>query len=97
LEKGKEIVSVGVTALDQNGQVLIPNSIRQRLDITPKTKLLVYTHKDTIILKKIKVNDIAADLKRIYSRIDKKIVKFGSLSDPDINSIIRKSRQKKRA
>jgi AbrB family looped-hinge helix DNA binding protein len=84
-----------VTVVSVKGQVVIPLAIRRMLGIGPKTKLLVYGYDDAVIMKKIEIPDVAADLKRIYSRIDKKVAKYGPLSDTDIESIISEARHKR--
>ncbi|MCI0563250.1 MAG: AbrB/MazE/SpoVT family DNA-binding domain-containing protein [Nitrososphaera sp.] len=78
------------------GQVVIPQSIRQKLGIAPKTKLLVYGYGDAVIMKKMEIPDVAKDLKRLFIKVDKKAAKYGSLSDDEINQIIQSSRRKRR-
>jgi len=45
---------VEITTSSAKGQVVIPQSIREELGITPGTVFAAYGKKDTIILKKIK-------------------------------------------
>lgn len=85
-----------VTVVSSKGQVVIPQSIRQKLGIGPKTKLLVYGYDDAVIMKKMDIPDVAKDLERLYAKVDKKVAKYGPLSDEDINQIIQESRRKRR-
>ncbi|MBS7612126.1 hypothetical protein KEJ27_08000 [Candidatus Bathyarchaeota archaeon] len=64
-----------VIVVSAKGQVVTPQSIRERLGIRPKTKLLVYGFQDAVIMKKLKVPDIAKELEAMYKRIDEGIAK----------------------
>ena len=80
-----------VTVVSGKGQVVIPQSIRQKLGISPKTKLLVYGYDNAVIMKKMEIPDVAKDLERLFANIDKKVAKYGPLSDNDIDQIIKKA------
>ncbi|HJW65302.1 MAG TPA: AbrB/MazE/SpoVT family DNA-binding domain-containing protein [Candidatus Bathyarchaeia archaeon] len=86
-----------LTVVSGKGQVVIPQTIRKKLGLEPKTKLLVYDCEDAIILKKLEVPDIAKELEAMYKRIDKRIAKYGELTNEEINEIIHEHRRKKRA
>ncbi len=86
-----------VTVVSGKGQVVIPQTIRKKLGLEPKTKLLVYDCQDAVILKKLEVPDIAKELEAMYKRIDKRIAKYGELTNEEINEIIHEHRRKKRA
>ncbi|HLE74439.1 MAG TPA: AbrB/MazE/SpoVT family DNA-binding domain-containing protein [Candidatus Bathyarchaeia archaeon] len=86
-----------VTVVSEKGQVVIPHTIRKKLGIRPKTKLLVYGYQDAVIMKKLEVPDIAKELEAMYRRIDKKVAKYGELTNEEINEIIQDYRRKKRA
>jgi len=85
-----------VTVVSGKGQVVIPQSLRVKLGIKPKTKLLIYGYQDAVIMKKMEIPDVMKDLERLYRRIDRKVKKYGSLSDEEIDEIIQKSRRKRR-
>lgn len=87
----------GVTVVSGKGQVVIPQAIREKLGIGPKTKLLVYGYQDAVIMKKMEIPDVVKDLKRIYRKVDQKVKKYGPLSDEEINEIVQQSRKKRRA
>ncbi len=86
-----------VTVVSSKGQVVIPQEIRRRLGITPKTKMLVYGYRDAVILKKIEVPDIEKKLREMYRRIDKKIAKYGELTQEEIEEEIQRYRKAKRS
>jgi AbrB family looped-hinge helix DNA binding protein len=85
-----------VTVVSGKGQVVIPQAIREKLRIGPKTKLLVYGYQDAVIMKKMEIPNVIKDLEDLYRRVDQKVKKYGPLSDKEINGIIQKSRKKRR-
>jgi AbrB family looped-hinge helix DNA binding protein len=85
-----------VTVVSSKGQVVIPQSIRKKMGIGPKTKLLIYGYGDAVIMKKLDVPDVLKDLERIYRNVDEKAKKLGILSDQDVSDIVQESRRKRR-
>jgi AbrB family looped-hinge helix DNA binding protein len=85
-----------VTVVSGKGQVVIPQAIREKLRIGPKTKLLVYGYQDAVIMKKMEIPNVIEDLQDLYRRVDQKVKKYGPLSDKEINGIIQQSRKKRR-
>ncbi len=85
-----------VTVVSGKGQVVIPQAIREKLRIGPKTKLLVYGYQDAVIMKKMEIPNVIKDLEDLYRRVDQKVKKYGPLSDEEINGIIQQSRKKRR-
>jgi AbrB family looped-hinge helix DNA binding protein len=86
-----------VTVVSSKGQVVIPQEIRRRLGITPKTKLLVYGYRDAVIMKKIEVPDVEKKLREMYRRIGKRIAKYGELTQEEIEEEIQRYRKAKRS
>jgi AbrB family looped-hinge helix DNA binding protein len=86
-----------VTVVSSKGQIVIPQSIRKRMGIGPKTKLLIYGYDDAVIMKKLDVPDVLKDLERIYRNVDEKARKLGILSDQDVSDIVEESRRKRRS
>jgi len=74
-----------VTTVNTKGQVAIPQALREKLDITPKTKLLVYGKDDQIIIEKIAPTDLEKKWGEIFALIDKKNLK---LSEAEIQQEI---------
>ena len=84
-----------VTVVSEKGQVVIPQNIRKKLGIGPKTKLLIYGYQDAVIMKKLEVPNITKELENLYKQMTKKIAKYGELSNDEINIAIQDYRTKK--
>jgi AbrB family looped-hinge helix DNA binding protein len=84
-----------VTVVSEKGQVVIPQTIRKKLGIKPKTKLLVYGYQDAVIMKKLEVPDITKELEAMYKQIDKRIAKYGELTQEEVEAEIKQQRKAK--
>ena len=82
-----------ITVVSDKGQVVIPQFLRVRLGLKPKTKLIVYGYKDAVIMKKMDIPDIVKDLKSIYRKVDARTAKHGKISDDEINELVKKYRK----
>lgn len=89
MRKESELVTVS-----SKGQIVIPQTLRREIGLTPKTKLLVYGKKDTIVLKKIKVPKIYKDWAEVFDIMEKKKIK---LTERDILKEIEGYRREKRS
>lgn len=85
-----------VIVVSSKGQVVIPQSLREKLGIKPKSKLLVYGYEDSLIMKKLSLGDVEKRLQAMYKRIDKRIAKYGELTEEEIQREIEKYRAEKR-
>jgi AbrB family looped-hinge helix DNA binding protein len=85
-----------ITVVSEKGQVVIPQNIRKKLGIGPKTKLLIYGYQDAVIMKKLEVPDVTKELEEIYNRVNERIEKDGELSSDEINDVIHDYRAKKK-
>ena len=85
-----------VTVVSAKGQVVIPQAIREKLGIGPKTKLLVYGYQDAVIMKKLEIPDVEKELREIYEEVDKRIEKYGELTEEEIQREIEEYRRNKR-
>ena len=84
-----------ITVVSEKGQVVIPQTIRKKLGIGPKTKLLIYGYQDAVIMKKLEVPNVTKELQALYKRIDKKITKNSELTNEEISEVIQDYRTKK--
>jgi AbrB family looped-hinge helix DNA binding protein len=78
--------------MSEKGQVVIPQSIRKKLGIKPKTKFLIYGRGDTVIMKKLELPDLKKEWDDIFETMDKKELK---LSETEIEKEIAESRKGK--
>lgn len=100
--ESKIIVLVGfmpeepeITVVSEKGQIVIPYSVRSKLGLKPKTKLLVYGTEDTVILKKLELPDLEEEWKRLKRMVDKKIAKYGELTEKEIEEGVHAYRRQK--
>lgn len=84
-----------VTVVSAKGQVVIPQSVREKVGIRPKTRLVVYGYDDAVIMKKMEIPDVLEDLKALYRKIRPRIEKYGELSEADIQEIVQRHRKEK--
>jgi AbrB family looped-hinge helix DNA binding protein len=77
-----------VTVMSEKGQIVIPKDMRERLKLGPKTKLLIYAHGDTLILRKLVVPDIESEMKALWREIDQKIGRKRRLTQKEIDEEI---------
>ena len=82
-----------VTVMSEKGQVVIPKGMREKLKLGPKTKLLIYGHGDTLILKRLVVPDVESELKALWKEIDQKIGKKRRLTQKEIDEEIHAHRK----
>lgn len=84
-----------VTVVSEKGQVVIPQTIRKKLGIGPKTKLLVYGYQDAVIMKKLEVPDMTEELEAMYRRVDERIGKYGGLTQDEVEEEIKRYRRER--
>jgi len=89
VEKGDVVV------VSSKGQVVIPQSLRQKLRIGAKSKLLVYPYEDALVMKKLELKNVENELKTIYRRVSARRAKYGELSESEIDEIIQRYRHGK--
>jgi len=94
MKKESELVTIS-----SKGQIVIPKALRHELRLTPKSKMLVYGEKDTVILKKIEVPEIYKEWAEVFDIVSKKKLRFSARDvQKEIESYRRekagKSRQK---
>lgn len=74
--------------MSEKGQIVIPKDMREGLKLGPKTKLLIYAHGDTLILRKLVVPDIESEMKALWREIDQKIGRKRRLTQKEIDEEI---------
>lgn len=87
-----------LTTISQKGQVVIPQAIRSKLGLSPKTRLLVYGYGDTVIMKKLELPDVKSELEELWMKMDKKLAGKRRPTEREIIEEIqryRKGRKKK--
>lgn len=79
-----------VTKLSSKGQVVLPQAIREKLDLREGEKFVVMGHHDTIILKKLEMP--SPERVRALLRVTRAYAKRAGLSPRDVEKTIRKVR-----
>jgi len=83
-----------VAIIGERGQVVIPKEIRVKLGLKPKTKLLVARRGEVVVLKKLDLEQERRELESIFKGIDKRIEKYGEMTEEEIDQIIHDYRAK---
>jgi len=84
-----------ITVVGKRGQVVIPKEVRVKLGLKPKTKLLVTRRGNAVVMKKLNLEEERRKLEEVFKSIDKKIEKYGELTEEEINRIIHEYRAKR--
>ncbi len=85
-----------ITTLSRKGQIVIPQALRKRLGIRPKTRFLVYGEGDTLLLKKVQLPDLRGEWKGLKAIVQKRLEKYGPITEEEIEATVRKYRHGKR-
>ena len=89
-------MEVSMTTLSENGQVVIPVEIRRDAGIKPSTKFLVFNEGGNILLKVIRKETLARDIRLIENiersegqiRSGNAVKADTSLSDDEIDDLL---------
>jgi AbrB family looped-hinge helix DNA binding protein len=84
-----------ITVMGKKGQVVIPKEVREQLNLKPKTKFLVVGHDDTVLLKKLQLPDLRKEWEELFRIMDKRIAKYGELTEKEIEKEIHASRKER--
>lgn len=87
-------MKIETTKMSSRGQIVIPQNIREQIDVDEGTIFLVMTSSDTIILKKIKTpskEDILKDIKNISKKGRINADSLG-IKESDVSKILHKRR-----
>jgi AbrB family looped-hinge helix DNA binding protein len=84
-----------VVVVSSKGQVVIPQSVRQKLGIGAKSKLLVYSYEDALVMKKLELKGVERSLEQVYRKVDARRAKLGDLTETEIQELVQKYRHGK--
>lgn len=82
-----------ITTMGEKGQVVIPKRLRDDLGISPKTKFIVVGMGDTILLKRLRLPDVAQEFEELFARMDRKGL---ALTETDVGKEVAAHRKKRR-
>jgi len=83
-----------VTVMGERGQVVIPKEVRMKLGLKPKTKLLVIRRGNVVLMRKLDLERERRELESIFKRVDRRIEKYGEMTEEEIDQIIHGYRAK---
>ena len=81
--------------MSAKGQVVIPQALRVKLKLGPKTKLLVYGEDDIIVMKKLQLPDLKEEWDEIRQIMKERNRKYGVLTEEDIRREVEDHRREK--
>jgi len=87
------VAETEITTMSAKGQVVIPQSVREKLKLGPKTKLIVYGEGDTIIMRKVQLPDLKEEWERIRQIIEERNRKYGPLTEEDVKGEVEACRR----
>jgi AbrB family looped-hinge helix DNA binding protein len=91
-QEESEIAVVGT-----KGQVVIPQKFRKALNMTSKTKLIIYRKDDKLVVTKLKVPTIGEELKALFREVDKQYKGKKKPTEKEILEEIQAYRREKRS
>jgi len=83
-----------VAVIGERGQVVIPKEVRMRLGLKPKTRLLVVRRGEVVVMKKLGLEQERRDLESVFKRVNRRIEKYGEMTEEEIDQIIHDFRAK---
>ena len=87
-------MSMGITKISQNGQVVIPAEIRELMGIEPSDKFLVISEGEDIVLRKLKKKAKREELLELLASIQEDMESEGITKD-DLEKAIEEVRKAK--
>lgn len=85
-------MTIDMTKLSQKGQVVIPNAVRRKLGLREGMKFLVVGVDDTIVLRRLEMNEERSRLKNLLQESRRKAEKIG-FTEREIEEFIHQSRK----
>ena len=89
------VAETDITTVSAKGQVVIPQALRKKLKLKPKTKLLVYGEGDTIIMKRLYLPDLRKEWERIRQIVEERNRKYGPLTEEDVKEEVEAYRRER--
>lgn len=86
-----------IAVVGTKGQFVIPQDLRRRLAIKPKTKLAIYRKGDKLVVTKLKIPTAGKELDDFFAEIDEGRKKGKAASEQEIIKEIQAYRKEKRA
>ena len=68
---------IEVINLSVKGQLVIPRDVREAMGLNPNDKMILVTDEDTILLKKIKEEDVKVRMKALIKTFTKEFARAG--------------------
>ena len=85
-------MAIDLTKLSQKGQIVIPNTVRKSLRLKEGMKFLVVGIGDTIVLRRLELNEEKVRLKDLLAESRERAEKIG-FSEREIERFIRETRK----
>jgi AbrB family looped-hinge helix DNA binding protein len=85
-----------IAVVGTKGQIVIPQEMRRKLAIKPKTKLAIYRKDDKLVVTKLQLPTIGDELKSLFKEIDRKNRGRKSPDEREILKEIQAHRKEKR-
>lgn len=88
-------MGVAITTVSSRGQIVVPADLRQELNLSDGTKLLIYSKGGVLIVKKISENTIKKDFEEIVAPVRQK-AKNANLKKQSVGKALSEYRSEKR-
>ena len=92
-----ELEEPEIAVVGTKGQFVIPQDLRRRLAIKPKTKLAIYRKGDNLVVTKLNIPTAGEELDDFFAGIDERSKKVQAASEREIIKEIQAYRKEKRA
>ena len=84
---------IEVVNLSSKGQLVIPKTMREKMGLKAQDRFILVNDKDSILLKKIKEDEIKVRFNRLFEKTTAAFKKAG-ITEKDIDRAVKEVRQK---
>lgn len=77
-----------ISIVGERGQVVIPKELRVKLGLEPRTRVLVVRKGDSVIMRKLNLEQERRRLEAIFRRVDERVKRHGGLTEREIDQLI---------